>query len=97
MTSAKENTSPVAAFRMKGMSVAVYGNQIKGSPVPLFKVSIKKNIFDKGEFKSVSSFGRDDLPVARYLLEQAWLKIIDLEAEARKESKDSSNDDSSEE
>ena len=97
MTSAKENTSPVAAFRMKGMSVAVYGNQIKGSPVPLFKVSIKKNIFDKGEFKSVSSFGRDDLPVARYLLEQAWLKIIELEAEARKESQDSSNDDSSEE
>ena len=97
MTSAKENTSPLAAFRMKGMSVAVYGNQIKGSPVPLFKVSIKKNIFDKGEFKSVSSFGRDDLPVARYLLEQAWLKIIELEAEARKESQDSSNDDSSEE
>lgn len=97
MTSAKENTSPIAAFRMKGVSVAVYGNQIKGQPVPLFKVSIKKNVFDKGEFKSVSSLGRDDLPVARHLLEQAWLKIIDLEAEARKESPDSSDDDSSEE
>ena len=97
MTSAKENTSPVAAFRMKGMSVAVYRNQIKGQAVPLFKVSIKKNVFDKGEFKSVSSLGRDDLPVARYLLEQAWLKIIELEAEARKESQNSSDDDSSEE
>lgn len=91
MTSAKENTSPAATFRMKGVSVAVYANQIKGQPVPLYKVSIKKNVFDKGEFKSVSSFGRDDLPVARHLLEQAWISIIDLEAKARKDSKDSSN------
>lgn len=89
MTSAKENTSPAAAFRMKGVSVAVYANKIKGQPVPLFKVSIKKNVFDKGEFKSVSSLSRDDLPVARHLIEQAWLKIIELEAEARKESQDS--------
>ena len=96
MTSAKENTAPAATFRMKGVSVAVYANQIKGQPVPLFKVSIKKNIFDKGEFKSVSSFTRDDLPVARHLLEQAWIAIIDLEAKARKESKDESEDEPSE-
>ena len=98
MTSAKENTSPVATFRRKGVSVAVYANQIAGSPVPLFKVSIKKNVFEKGEFKSVSSLLRDDLPVARYLLEQAWLKIMDLEQEARKDSeKDGSANESSEE
>jgi hypothetical protein len=96
MTSAKENTLPAATFRMKGVSVAVYANQIKGQPVPLYKVSIKKNVFDKGEFKSVSSFGRDDLPVARHLLEQAWLAIIDLEAKARKDLKDSSEDKPSE-
>ena len=96
MTSAKENTSPAVAFRMKGVSVAVYANQIKGQPVPLYKVSIKKNVFDKGEFKSVSSFGRDDLPVARHLLEKAWLEIIDLEAKARKNLKDASEDEPSE-
>ena len=97
MTSSKENTSPVAAFRMKGVSVAVYANQIKGQPIPLFKVSIKKNIFDKGEFKSVSSLGRDDLPVAEHLIKEAWLKILELEAEARKESQDGSEDEPSEE
>jgi O-glycosyl hydrolase len=95
MTSAKENTAPAATFRMKGVSVAVYANQIKGQPVPLFKVSIKKNVFAKGEFKSVSSLGRDDLPVARHLLEQAWLAIIDLEAKARKDSAESSQVESS--
>ena len=97
MTSAKENTSPAATFRMKGVSVAVYANQIKGSPVPLFKVSIKKNIFDKGEFKSVSSLGRDDLPVAQYLLQQAWVKIHEMEADARKDSSDDSEIETSEE
>ena len=96
MTSAKENTSPAVAFRMKGVSVAVYANQIKGQPIPLCKVSIKKNVFDKGEFKSVSSFSRDDLPVARHLLEQAWLAIIDLEAKARKDSKNAPEDEPSE-
>ena len=92
MTNAKETNSPVAAFRLKGVSVAVYGNQIKNQPVPLFKVSLKKNVYDKGEFKSVTSFGRDDLPVARHLLEEAWLKIIELEAEARKDSSDDADD-----
>ncbi len=97
MTSSKENTSPAATFRMKGVSVAVYANQIKGQPVPLYKVSIKKNVYDKGTFKSVSSFGRDDLPVMRHLLEKAWLEIVDLEAKARKDSKDTSEDGPSEE
>jgi len=97
MTSAKENTSPVAAFRLKGVSVAVYANQIKNQPVPLYKVSIKKNVYDKGAFKSVSSLGRDDLPVARHLLEKAWLEIIDLEAKARKDSQESSEDEASDE
>ncbi|MCA9124893.1 MAG: hypothetical protein KDE20_17025 [Caldilineaceae bacterium] len=78
------------------MSVAVYGNQIKGQPVPLYKVSIKKNVFDKGTFKAVSSLSRDDLPVARYLLEQAWLKIHDLEAKARKDANDQSEEQPSE-
>ena len=73
----------------------MYANQIKGQPVPLYKVSIKKNVFDKGEFKSVSSFGRDDLPVARHLLEQAWLAIIDLEAKARKDAAATSDDEPS--
>lgn len=90
MTSAKENTAPVATFRRKGVSVAVYSNEIKGMQVPLYKVSIKRNYFEKGEYKSVTSLGRDDLPVARYLLEQAWLKIMDLEQEARKGAEDDS-------
>ena len=87
----------MAAFRRKGVSVAVYANQVAGSPVPLFKVSIKKNLFEKGEFKSVSSLLRDDLPVARYLLEQAWLKIMDLEQVARKDSAEESDQESADE
>jgi hypothetical protein len=96
MPSTKENTPPVAAFRRKGVSVAVYANQIAGSKFPLFKVSIKKNIFEKDKFKSVSSLMRDDLPVASYLLQQAWLKIMDLEQEARKQSQEGDPDEDAE-
>lgn len=89
-------TNTIVAM-ISGNSVAVYANQIAGSKFPLFKVSIKKNIFEKDKFKSVSSLLRDDLPVASYLLEQAWLKIMDLEQEARKESKQGdSNEEGSE-
>ena len=92
MTNAKETNKPVAAFRLKGVSVAVYGNAVKGQPIPLFKVSIKKNVYDNGQFKSVTSFGRDDLPVVEHLMRQAWLKVLELEAKARKDAGDSADD-----
>ena len=40
------------------------------------KVSLVKTYREGDEFKSTSSLGRDDLPVAALLLEQAWAAII---------------------
>ena len=46
------------------------------------KVSLVKTYREGDEFKSTSSLGRDDLPVAALLLEQAWAAIIAEDANA---------------
>ena len=91
-TSSKDNTPPVATFRMRGISVAVYANQVEKSPVPMYKVSIKRTYVQKGEFKTVTSLLRDDLPVAEHLFRQAWLRIIELEQQDRQSLKDHEED-----
>ena len=57
-TISKENTKPVATFRMKGVSIAVYANKVEKIPVPLYKVSIKRTYRQNGEFKTVTSLLR---------------------------------------
>ena len=46
------------------------------------KVSLVKTYREGDEFKSTSSLGRDDLPVAALLLQQAWTAIITEDANA---------------
>lgn len=43
------------------------------------KVSLVKTYREGDEFKSTTSLGRDDLPVAALLLQQAWTAIISEE------------------
>lgn len=48
--------------------------------VTFHKVSLQRTYKDGDEFKTSSSFGRDDLPVAMHVLHQAWQFILETES-----------------
>ena len=58
-------------------------------PVRFFKVSLQRAFKRDGKFEHNSSFGRDDIPVAMHVLDQAWQFILETEAAstARNESR----------
>ena len=85
MTTKTEKTKPVKSFRLRGVSVAVFENhtQSEGRDVTFHKVSVQKTYKEGEEFKTTTSFGRDDLPVVQMLLGRAWEWILETEAAAR--------------
>lgn len=85
-----KNTKPVDVMRMRGVSVSIYANPVKGRSLPLYKVSLKRTYVKDGEFKTVTALGRDDLPVAGMLLQKAWERILELESEHWNEADDTS-------
>jgi len=81
------NTKPVQVFRLRGISVSVFANTVKTADreVTFHKVSLQRTYREGDEFKTTSSLGRDDLPMARLLLERAWTFILDTEAKRGKD------------
>ena len=79
---AQTSTKPVKVFRSKGVSASVFANHAKsdGQDVTFHKVSLQRTYKDGDEWKTTSSFSRDDLPIARLLLDRAWEFILDAEA-----------------
>jgi hypothetical protein len=75
-------TKPVKVFRVRGISASVFQNQstAEGRDAVFYKVALQRTYKDGNEFKTTSSFGRDDLPVARHVLQQAWEFILSAEA-----------------
>ena len=69
---------PWRVFRAAGLSASIFQNVIKTPEGTRTypKVSLVKTYREGDEFKSMSSLGRDDLPVAALLLQQAWTAII---------------------
>jgi hypothetical protein len=100
-TSAKEReaaqsaSKPVKTFRLRGVSASAFQNhtESKGRDVTFHKVSLQRRYRDGDEWKTTSSFSRDDLPIARLLLERAWQFILDSEAKSRRSSDDDTEDD----
>lgn len=79
---------PVAKAKLRGISASVFENQTdKGQP--FYKVSITRTFKDGDEFKSSTTFMRDDLPLVEAVAHRAWLEIMKLES-----AKSSSNDES---
>lgn len=76
-----KNSKPVDVIRLRGVSASIYANKVKDRSFPLYKVSIKRTYKKNGEFKSVTSLGRDDLPAAALLLNKAWVRILELEGD----------------
>jgi hypothetical protein len=68
---------------MGGISVSVFANQAKGRDAPLYKVSTKRTYVRNGEYVTVTSLFRDDLPVVQYLHRWAWVRIYELQREWR--------------
>ena len=64
-----------------GVKVAVFEN--KSEQGAFYKTSLQKIYREGEEWKTTTSLGRDDLPVARLLLQRAWEFILETEAAAR--------------
>ena len=84
---AQAPTKPVKTFRLRGISASVFENHAKtnGREVTFHKVSLQRSYKDGDEWKTTTSFGRDDLPVAKLLLERAWEFILEAEASRGKD------------
>ena len=93
MASAKESAAtptaakPIQTFRLLGCSVSVFANSVQsdGKTFTYHKVSAQRVYRDGDEFRSTTSFSRDDLPVVSLLLQRAWEFILTTEADRPKD------------
>mgnify|MGYP000844158898 CR=1 FL=1 len=80
---AAETNKPAAVFRARGVKVSVFANA--GDNGTFYKTTLQR-IYKQGEeWKTTSSLGRDDLPVAQHLLGKAWDFILQAESKETKE------------
>ena len=79
---AQSTTKPVKVFRSRGISASIFANPAKsdGRDITFHKVSLQRTYKDGDEWKTTTSFSRDDLPIARLLLDRAWEFILEAEA-----------------
>jgi hypothetical protein len=77
------SNKPVQAFRMRGISASVFANEVTtddGRELTRYDVSVQRRYRDGDEFKTTTSFRRDDLPILQLLARRAWEFIVDEEA-----------------
>jgi len=81
---------PVKVFRSPGISASVFKNAAKAGDrdVTFHKVSVQRTYKDGDEFKTTTSFARDDLPVARHLMQRAWEFILESESSRSRDDSD---------
>ena len=72
------SNKPIRVFRLRGVKAAIFENHAADNV--FHKVSLQKIYREGEEWKTTSSLGRDDLPVARLLLDRAWEFILETEA-----------------
>lgn len=73
---------PLRVFRLRGVKVAVFENKAESGV--FYKTSLQRVYKDGAAWKTTTSLSRDDLPVARLLLERAWEFILETEADHTK-------------
>lgn len=84
MTNNKEtNNKPVKKFQIRGISASLFENTSENGST-FYKVSILRTFKDGDQFKTTSTFGRDDLPIVETLTRQAWHEILKREASTTK-------------
>ena len=75
---------PVEKFQAGQVSAALWENEIEvnGKTVPVLKATVQRRYKDKsGKWQSSNSFGRNEIPLAIYCLQQAFEKIIETQNE----------------
>ena len=73
---------PVAKFRAGQVSAAIWENEVSvnGRKVTMLKATVERRYKDKdGQWKSSSSFSRNEIPLAVYCLEKAFEAMINAE------------------
>ena len=70
---------PEKVFRHRNLSASIFRNEAK-SGGKFYSVVMQRAYKDGDEFKHSSSFTRDELPIARHLLQQAWEFVLDTES-----------------
>jgi len=74
---------PVAKFRAGQVSSALWENdiQVRGGTVKILKATVQRRYKDKdsGEWKSSTSFSRNEIPLAIYCLQKAFERIIEAQ------------------
>ena len=76
--SAAAGQKPVKVFRLRGVKASVFENHANENV--FHKVSLQRIYRDGEQFKTTTSLSRDDLPVARHLLQKSWEFILEAEA-----------------
>ena len=72
-------TKPVAKFRAGPVSAAIWENEItvNGKKAVMLKASVERRYKDKdGQWKSSTSFSRNEIPLAVYCLQKSFEHII---------------------
>ncbi len=85
---------PVAKFRAGQVSSALWENQIqvKGAAVTILKATVQRRYKDRNnEWKSSTSFSRNEIPLAIHCLQKAFEKIIEIQSEDSGNSNTNSN------
>lgn len=76
---------PVAKFKAGQASAALWENEISvgGRKVTVLKASVQRRYKDKdGQWKSSTSFSRNEIPLAIFCLQKCFEKIIETEISA---------------
>ena len=84
---AQPSTKPVKVFRLRGISASIFENHAKSDDrdVTFHKVALQRSYKDGDEWKTTTSFGRDDLPTVQLVLQRAWEYILDAESSRGKD------------
>jgi len=79
---ARTSQKPVEVIRFRGISASIFRNTAKSGDrnVTFHKVSLQRTYKDGDDFKTTTSFSRDDLPIAQHVMQRAWEYILDAES-----------------
>ena len=83
---ATATNKPINVFRRRGVKVSVFENFANNGEqdIVFHKVSLQRIYRDGEEWKTTTSLGCNDIPVARMLLQRAWEFVLDTQAGSSK-------------
>ena len=79
----KTNRKPVQVFKARGISASVFENETKKGE-SFYKICLQRTYWDGEAFQTSDSYGRDDVPLAMSLMQQAWQYVIQAEEADKK-------------